>query len=122
MVQLLPRSPLKWVRFVFFLSPPRCDCYRPFPPFVLDGLVGLAFAGEIWYSTMRVFQTQRVASLDHCSVVHSFVPSRGSSAVRTPAAFPIVAMLLVFRQVYGCVPATIVVGPWIVLAASVLRC
>src|SRR5258708_7838012 len=71
---------------------------------------------------MRVFQTQRVASFPHCCVVHSLVPSRGSSAVTTPTAFPIVAMFWVFRHVKGCVPEIIVVGPLNVLGGSLFRC
>src|SRR5580704_7894449 len=70
---------------------------------------------------MRVFQTHGVASFDQCSVVHSFVPSEGSSAVRTPAAFPTVSIFLVLRHVYGCVPATIVVGPVNVSGGSDVR-
>src|SRR5438105_14501338 len=70
---------------------------------------------------MRVFQTQRVASFAHCCVVQSFVPSRGSSAVRTPAAFPIVAIFLVFRHVNGCVPAMMVRGPLNVFVRSDFR-
>src|SRR5438105_71441 len=70
---------------------------------------------------MRVFQTQGVASFDQCPVVHSLVPSKGSGPVRTPAAFPAVSMFLVFRQVYGCVPATIVVGPVNVFGGSLVR-
>lgn len=69
-----------------------------------------------------MFQMQRVASFDHCCVVHRLAPSSGSSAVRTPTAFPIVAIFLVFRHVKGCVPEMIVIGPLNVPGGSLFPC
>jgi hypothetical protein len=63
--------------------------------FALDCL-----AGAIWYSTMRVFQTQRAWSLPHCSVVHNFVPSKGSSMVSTPEGFDMDANFLSVSHVF----------------------